>query len=121
VSAPVVLPAHLTTVRFLKVTIRYEKILQLILATLPEENSLKQIEITTYGYTFKRVAAALDDLLSDHRFRDVVWIQVTSQELDGISDIDYAQLMPLAVERGVLQITTVESIYRLGGDDDDDV
>jgi hypothetical protein len=117
VSAPVVLPAHLTTVRFLRVTVRYEKILQIILATLPEENSLKQIEITARGYTFGRVAAALDDLLSEHRFRDVVWIQVTLDELDGMSEVDYAQLMPLAVERGVLQITTAESIYS----DDDDV
>jgi hypothetical protein len=63
------------------------------------------------------VAAALDDLLSEHRFRDVVWIQVTLDELDGMSEVDYAQLMPLAVERGVLQITTAESIYS----DDDDV
>jgi hypothetical protein len=121
VSAQIALPAHLETVRFLKVTFGHYDFLKPILATLPEENSLKKIEITTQGLIFELVAAALDDLLSEHRFRNIVCVQVGLADLaHGMSEVYYAQFMPLAVERGVLQITTVKSSYRPGGGDDDD-
>jgi hypothetical protein len=87
---------------------------------LPEKNSLKHIEITMNGNNFASVAAALDDLLSEHRFRNAVCIQVGLQGLeDDMSEADYAQLMTLALERGILQITTMKSTYSLGGDDCD--
>jgi hypothetical protein len=121
VSAPVSLPAHLQTVRFLKVSIGYEDFLEPILATLPEENTLNHVDISTHGENFEEVAAALDDLLSKRRFRNVASIHVSLDDLeDGRSEKDYAQLMPLALERGILQITTVKSIFRPEGDIDDD-
>jgi hypothetical protein len=88
---------------------------------LPEENTLKHIDISTHGENFQEVATALDDLLSKRRFRNVASIHVSLDDLeDGMSEKDYAQLMPLALERGILQITTVKSIFRPEGDIDDD-
>jgi hypothetical protein len=58
------------------------------------------------------VAAALDDLLSEDRFRNVECIRVSLDDLeDGMSEVDYTQLMTRALGRGILQITTVWSIY----------
>jgi hypothetical protein len=87
---------------------------------LPEENTLKHVDISTHGGNFQSVAAALDDLLSERRFRNVASIHVSLDDLEDMSETDYAHLMPLALERGIVQITTVKSIFRPEGDSDDD-
>jgi hypothetical protein len=88
---------------------------------LPEQNTLKHVDIITHGDNFQSVTAALDDLLSERRFRNLASIHVSLDDLEyGMSETDYAQHMPLALERGIVQITTVKSIFGPGGDSDDD-
>jgi hypothetical protein len=95
----------LTSLRCLRAVIGYEALIVPLLGTLPGDNALNKIEITTNGDSFDNIAATLDELLSEPRFSKLRQIVVELDVLnDGKQVVDYAAAMPRMLERGILQV-----------------
>jgi hypothetical protein len=95
----------LTSLRCLRAVIGYEALVVPLLGTLPGDNALTKMEITTNGESFNNIASTLDDLLSEPRFSKLRQIVVELDMLeDGKQVADYPAAMPRMLERGVLQV-----------------
>jgi hypothetical protein len=85
-----------------------------ILENLPTDNALKEIVITAEAKSYESMASALDELLSERRFAQVERVDVSVSHLvEGKRAADYATYMPRTLERGILVLGEIGSIFTI--------